>query len=127
MALSPERPQLQRSHAHIPGLSCKIRARLIPEIEKAVKGPFYFRCIDAWADNQWEAVFAQPVPSPQSARKKQLGMAQPGGLNGDTDEPAWTVLRIDDWLFHHTYKPALSSSSKTDEKLSLIPRTHILN
>ncbi len=27
MALSPELPQLQRSHAHIPGLSCNIRAR----------------------------------------------------------------------------------------------------
>jgi len=26
MALSPELPQLQRSHAHIPGLSCNIRA-----------------------------------------------------------------------------------------------------
>ena len=27
MALSPELPQLQRSHANIPGLSCNIRAR----------------------------------------------------------------------------------------------------
>ncbi len=27
MALSPELPQLQRSHAHIPGLSCNIRVR----------------------------------------------------------------------------------------------------
>ncbi len=29
MALSPELPQLQRSHAHIPGLSCNIRANYL--------------------------------------------------------------------------------------------------
>ena len=34
----------------------------------------------------------RPAPSPQSARKKQLGMAQPGGLNGGYPISAGQIL-----------------------------------